>query len=113
MNLIKVETFMQPDPIELKMERPISSPLLQTMLPVPKARGRPRASYAQTGEFDLGLIREYRSRPALYDRTNKRFKDKIHIAQLWMQISHKLGYDGEWEKKYKESNWNIYVENEF
>ncbi|XP_030078702.1 uncharacterized protein LOC111596676 isoform X2 [Drosophila hydei] len=74
------------------------SPLLQaqiTSLPVhqPKGRGRPRASYAQTGEFDLGLIREYRSRPALYDRSNKRFKDKIHVAQLWMQISHKLGYD--------------------
>ncbi|XP_030562255.1 putative uncharacterized protein DDB_G0287457 isoform X2 [Drosophila novamexicana] len=80
----------------LKMER-ASSPLLQAnlSLPVhqPKGRGRPRASYAQTGEFDLGLIREFRSRPALYDRSNKRFKDKIHVAQLWMQISHKLGYD--------------------
>ncbi|XP_064550345.1 putative uncharacterized protein DDB_G0287457 isoform X2 [Drosophila montana] len=78
------------------MER-ASSPLLQAnpSLPVhqPKGRGRPRASYAQTGEFDLGLIREFRSRPALYDRSNKRFKDKIHVAQLWMQISHKLGYD--------------------
>ncbi|KAM8706028.1 hypothetical protein ACLKA7_010336 [Drosophila subpalustris] len=79
------------------MER-ASSPLLlaQSVLPMhhqPKGRGRPRASYAQTGEFDLGLIREYRSRPALYDRTNKRFKDKIYVAQLWMQISHKLGYD--------------------
>lgn len=94
MNLIQSEFIMQNDPIELKMERPTSSPLLQTILPVPKGRGRPRASYAQTGEFDLGLIREYRSRPALYDRTNKRFKDKIHIAQLWLQISHKLGYDG-------------------
>ncbi|ALC46966.1 jigr1, partial [Drosophila busckii] len=60
---------------------------------VPKGRGRPRASYAQTGEFDLGLIREFRGRPALYDRANKRFKDKMHGAQLWMQISHKLGYD--------------------
>ncbi|XP_068155936.1 transcription factor Adf-1 [Drosophila tropicalis] len=59
----------------------------------PKGRGRPRASYAQTGEFDLGLIREFRSRPALYDRSNKRFKDKPHVAQLWLQISNKLGYD--------------------
>jgi len=73
--------------------------LAHSVLPMhqPKSRGRPRASYAQTGEFDLGLIREYRSRPALYDRTNKRFKDKIYVAQLWMQISHKLGYDGKRE----------------
>ncbi|KAH8310858.1 hypothetical protein KR044_003249 [Drosophila immigrans] len=78
------------------MER-ASSPLLHVHAPLlvqpPKGRGRPRASYAQTGEFDLGLIREYRSRPALYDRNNKRFKDKIHSAQLWIQISHKLGYE--------------------
>ncbi|KAH8346935.1 uncharacterized protein jigr1 isoform X2 [Drosophila kikkawai] len=60
---------------------------------LPKGRGRPRATYAQTGEFDLGLIREYRSRPVLYDRTNKRFKDKLFVAQQWEQISHKLGYD--------------------
>ncbi|KAH8358752.1 hypothetical protein KR093_002098, partial [Drosophila rubida] len=74
-----------------------SSPLLHAHAPLlvqpPKGRGRPRASYAQTGEFDLGLIREYRSRPALYDRNNKRFKDKIHSAQLWIQMSHKLGYE--------------------
>lgn len=103
---------MQPDPIELKMERPTSSPLLQTIMPVPKGRGRPRASYAQTGEFDLGLIREYRSRPALYDRTNKRFKDKMHTAQLWMQISHKLGYDGMWHTmllKYIFTNFTIFI----
>nr|AFK29234.1 jing interacting gene regulatory 1 [Drosophila buzzatii] len=80
------------------MEVAASPLLLQAhiaSLPVhqPKGRGRPRASYAQTGEFDLGLIREYRSRPALYDRSNKRFKDKMYTAQLWMQISHKLGYD--------------------
>ncbi|EDV92843.1 uncharacterized protein LOC6563138 isoform X2 [Drosophila grimshawi] len=78
------------------MER-ASSPLLQSHLSLPlvqqpKSRGRPRASYAQTGEFDLGLIREYHLRPALYDRSNKRFKDKAHAMQLWMQISHKLGY---------------------
>ncbi|XP_017079754.2 uncharacterized protein LOC108113607 isoform X2 [Drosophila eugracilis] len=60
---------------------------------LPKGRGRPRATYAQTGEFDLGLIREYRSHPVLYDRTNKRFKDKLYVAQIWDQISHKLGYD--------------------
>ncbi|KAH8279017.1 hypothetical protein KR018_012571, partial [Drosophila ironensis] len=60
---------------------------------LPKARGRPRATYAQTGEFDLGLIREYRSRPVLYDRSNKRFKDKLYVAQQWEQMSHKLGYD--------------------
>ncbi|KAH8382860.1 hypothetical protein KR009_005651, partial [Drosophila setifemur] len=60
---------------------------------LPKARGRPRATYAQTGEFDLGLIQEYRSRPALYDRSNKRFKDKLYLAQQWEQMSHKLGYD--------------------
>ncbi|XP_017052642.1 uncharacterized protein LOC108095855 [Drosophila ficusphila] len=60
---------------------------------LPKGRGRPRATYAQTGEFDLGLIREYRSHPVLYDRTNKRFKDKLYVAQIWDQISHKLGYE--------------------
>ncbi|EDV41901.1 uncharacterized protein Dana_GF17699 [Drosophila ananassae] len=60
---------------------------------LPKVRGRPRATYAQTGEFDLGLIREYRSRPVLYDRSNKRFKDKLYVAQQWEQMSHKLGYD--------------------
>ncbi|XP_037731450.1 uncharacterized protein LOC119562355 [Drosophila subpulchrella] len=60
---------------------------------LPKGRGRPRATYAQTGEFDLGLIREYRSHPVLYDRTNKRFKDKLYVAQIWEQMAHKLGYD--------------------
>ncbi|XP_016982214.1 uncharacterized protein LOC108046816 [Drosophila rhopaloa] len=60
---------------------------------LPKGRGRPRATYAQTGEFDLGLIREYRSHPVLYDRTNKRFKDKLYVAQIWDQMAHKLGYD--------------------
>ncbi|KAI8046337.1 uncharacterized protein LOC128263557 [Drosophila gunungcola] len=60
---------------------------------LPKGRGRPRATYAQTGEFDLGLIREYRSHPVLYDRTNKRFKDKLYVAQIWDQLAHKLGYD--------------------
>ncbi|EDW16116.2 uncharacterized protein LOC6574620 isoform X1 [Drosophila mojavensis] len=87
-----------PPELNIKMEVAASPLLIQSHIasqPVhqPKGRGRPRASYAQTGEFDLGLIREYRSRPALYDRSNKRFKDKIHTAQLWMQISHKLGYD--------------------
>jgi len=61
---------------------------------LPKGRGRPRATYAQTGEFDLGLIREYRSHPVLYDRTNKRFKDKLYVAQIWEQMAHQLGYDG-------------------
>lgn len=60
---------------------------------LPKGRGRPRATYAQTGEFDLGLIREYRSHPVLYDRSNKRFKDKLYVAHIWEQIAHKLGYD--------------------
>ncbi|XP_043652861.1 uncharacterized protein LOC122619792 [Drosophila teissieri] len=60
---------------------------------LPKGRGRPRATYAQTGEFDLSLIREYRSHSVLYDRNNKRFKDKLYVAQIWEEIAHKLGYD--------------------
>ncbi|XP_034115113.1 uncharacterized protein LOC117575123 isoform X1 [Drosophila albomicans] len=96
-NLLSLEFIKQfVDVNTTDMER-ASSPMLQlhapTLVQPPKSRGRPRASYAQTGEFDLGLIREYRSRPALYDRNNKRFKDKVYCAQQWMQMSHKLGYE--------------------
>ncbi|SPP83568.1 blast:Transcription factor Adf-1 [Drosophila guanche] len=78
------EETHSPVPMEQDMQLPAQAP---------KGRGRPRASYAQTGEFDVGLIREFRARPVLYDRSCKRHKDKQHVAEQWMQISHKLGYD--------------------
>ncbi|XP_022211146.2 uncharacterized protein LOC111066675 isoform X2 [Drosophila obscura] len=93
---------MYMDQMSIKMEEvahtpgPGLGPMEQALkLPAqaPKGRGRPRASYAQTGEFDVGLIREFRSRPVLYDRAYKRYKDKPFVAQQWLQISHKLGYD--------------------
>ncbi|XP_002017442.2 uncharacterized protein LOC6592054 [Drosophila persimilis] len=87
---------MYMDQMNIKMEELSQVPMDHVLkLPAlaPKGRGRPRASYAQTGEFDVGLIREFRSRPVLYDRSSKRYKDKPYVAQQWLQISHKLGYD--------------------
>lgn len=51
------------------------------------------------GEFDLSLISEFRSRPSFYDRNSPRFKDKLYNAHQWQEISNKLGFDGEYEKK--------------
>ncbi|XP_037948302.1 transcription factor Adf-1 [Teleopsis dalmanni] len=45
------------------------------------------------GEFDLSLVREFRSRPAFYDRNDNLFRDKFYIAREWQQISNQLGYD--------------------
>lgn len=60
--------------------------------PQPSKRGR---GYAPTGEFDLSLIREFRARPGFYDRNSASFKDKLHTAHQWQEISNKLGFDGE------------------
>uniref|UniRef100_A0A034W9H5 Transcription factor Adf-1 n=1 Tax=Bactrocera dorsalis TaxID=27457 RepID=A0A034W9H5_BACDO len=58
--------------------------------PQPSKRGR---GYAPTGEFDLSLIREFRARPGFYDRNSASFKDKLHTAHQWQEISNKLGFD--------------------
>uniref|UniRef100_A0A0A1WZT6 Transcription factor Adf-1 n=1 Tax=Zeugodacus cucurbitae TaxID=28588 RepID=A0A0A1WZT6_ZEUCU len=58
--------------------------------PQPCKRGR---GYAPTGEFDLSLIREFRARPGFYDRNSASFKDKLHTAHQWQEISNKLGFD--------------------
>ncbi|XP_017480274.1 PREDICTED: myb-like protein Y isoform X2 [Rhagoletis zephyria] len=58
--------------------------------PPPAKRGR---GYAPMGEFDLSLIREFRARPGFYDRNSASFKDKLHVAHQWQEISNKLGFD--------------------
>lgn len=46
------------------------------------------------GDLDTSLISEFSQRPAFYDKTSPNYKDKIFVENAWMEISIKLGYDG-------------------
>lgn len=46
------------------------------------------------GDLDASLIKEFSIRPAFYNKTSPHFKDKAYVEKAWMDIAHKLGYDG-------------------
>lgn len=43
--------------------------------------------------LDLKLINEFKMIPALYNRNNSRFKDKVFVERSWNHLSKKLGYN--------------------
>lgn len=49
---------------------------------------------SKMGDLDISLITLYSRTPALYDKRNPLYKDKVYAERAWNDIALKLGYEG-------------------
>lgn len=49
---------------------------------------------SKMGDLDINLITLYARTPALYDKRNPLYRDKVYAERAWGDIAEKLGYKG-------------------
>lgn len=61
---------------------------------------------SKMGDLDINLITLYARTPALYDKRNPLYKDKVYAERAWSDIAAKLGYKG-MSRQHMMANENI------